>query len=980
MSQPAQSSSPTPLSSIERSAHACHDQVTAEHQRLLADERRTANWKRWGPYLSERQWGTVREDYSTAGETWRHFPHDHARSRAYRWGEDGLLGITDRQCRICFSWAMWNGKDPILKERLFGLTGPEGNHGEDVKELYYYLDSTPTHSYMRALYKYPQSEYPYDRLVSESQERDRLQAEYEIEDTGIFSQQRYFDFHVTYAKQSANHLLIQADVVNRGDQAAVLHVLPTAWFRNTWTWPTRHERHWDRPTLSWDTAKNAVRFEHSDLAEAYYLCCDQPVILSNVSSEQINVSDLPIIDDDPAQRNISEALPKANPDDASGPWLFTENETNKARLYGQRSGVKYSKDAFHRYLINGERNAVNREQVGTKATRMMSLVVPAGGVAQIRLRLFAESEMLDSQQNPPAFGPAFSHTLCQRRDEANEFYTARQPVDLPDELRQLQRQSDASLLWTKQFYHYVVTEWLEDDRTEPDGQPANRTLRRNADWPELFNRDIISMPDKWEYPWYAAWDSAFHMIPFAPLDPDFAKRQLILFLREWYMHPNGQLPAYEWALGDVNPPVHAWACWRVFELTRTNECGDTDFLKRVFPKLLLNFTWWVNRKDVRGKNLFSGGFLGLDNIGIFDRSKPLPTGGFLEQADGTAWMAFYCRNMLTMSLQLAIEHQGYGDVASKFFEHYVGIAEAMNTADGRGLWDEEDGFYYDHLLHDGQAIPLKVRSIVGLLPLLAVQVIQDRTLEDLPGFSRRMNWFLDYHQDLHLRMTYLERESSVQDTIRDEPLAIGATVKSNGEKSKTPPAHQTRLLAIPSQERLKRLLTYMLDENEFLSPFGIRSLSKFHEAHPYTFSANNVEHRVAYVPGESDSFMFGGNSNWRGPVWLPLNYLIIEALEKYHQFYGNSLKVECPVGSGVMMTLGQVAVELQNRLLKLFMFNQQGVRPSQPTDTKFADDPHFKQLMLFHEYFHAETGLGLGASHQTGWTSLISRIIDRTAR
>lgn len=940
---------PTPLSSIQKSSQASSQHLTAEHCRLEADDERVENWKRWGPYLSERQWGTVREDYSTAGETWRYFPHDHARSRAYRWGEDGLLGISDRQCRICFGWALWNQNDPILKERLFGLTGPEGNHGEDVKELYYYLDSTPTHSFMRALYKYPQAEYPYRRLVAESQERNRLQPEYEIEDTGLFDNQNYFDFHVTYAKQSPNHLLIQADVVNRSDRPAPLHLMPTVWFRNTWTWPTRHERHWDKPVMRWSDRSQSVELQHSDLAERFYLTCDQPMLLKGIDADQAMPEQLPVYADRDQQGQAVELPAGLNEEMETMPWLFTENETNQARLFGHRSQTNYTKDAFHRYVINSESNAVNPMQEGTKAARLLPLMVPAGGVVQVRLRLFAESE----KENGDQFGDAFSDMLQLRHQEADQFYDARQPDELDEQTRAIQRQSDAGLLWTKQFYHYVVTEWLENDATEPEGLPANRSLRRNSEWPQLFNRDIISMPDKWEYPWYAAWDLAFHMIPMAALDPTFAKRQLILFLREWYMHPNGQLPAYEWALSDVNPPVHAWACWRVFELSRSDDMGDIDFLKRVFQKLLLNFTWWVNRKDIRGKNLFSGGFLGLDNIGIFDRSKPLPTGGFLEQADGTAWMAFYCRNMLTMALHLGIEHQAYGDVASKFFEHYVGIAEAMNTADGRGLWDEEDGFYYDHLLHDGHAVPLKVRSIVGLIPLLAVQVLQDRSLEDLPGFSRRMNWFLDYHEDLPGRMTYLERSTG---------------------------AGQTRLLAVPSQDRLKRLLNYMLDENEFLGPYGIRSLSRFHEEHPYTFNVDGQEHRVAYVPGESDSWMFGGNSNWRGPIWFPLNFLIVEALDRYHQFYGDSMKVECPVGSGKLMTLGEVANEIQRRLLRLFVSDEEGIRPSQQdTDRRFESDPSFRGLSLFHEYFHAETGQGLGASHQTGWTSLISRIIDRMA-
>lgn len=943
MSDPIHRDSATPLESISRSSIACHHPTTAEHLRLSADAARQANWKRWGPYLAERQWGTVREDYSSNGEPWHHFPHDHARSRAYRWGEDGLLGISDRQCRICFAWGLWNQQDPILKERLFGLTGPEGNHGEDVKELYYYLDSTPTHSYMRALYKYPQSVFPYEGLIQGSKTRSRSETEYEIEDTGVFTNGAYFDFHVTYAKQSDDHVLIQADIVNRGREAAPLHILPTVWFRNTWTWPTKSEREWERPRLFYRADLDGIVLQHDQLREAYALRCGTPEFLGPI--DQLQFSELPV---QPARAEgvVGNSMDHFPTGSAESGWLFTENETNRQRLYKYPNAGPWVKDGFHERVIHGREQAVSPHAQGTKAARWAKVIIPPGEAVRLRLRLGPIQEVQNAD-----FCESFSQVLADRKQEADEFFAARQPANATDEVRQIQRQADAGLLWTKQFYHFVTEEWLENDHTEPAGHPARRTVRRNAEWPQLYNRDIISMPDKWEYPWYAAWDLAFHTLPLANLDPQFAKQQLLLFLREWYMHTNGQLPAYEWAFSDVNPPVHAWACWKVFELTRQDECGDLDFLKHCFMKLLLNFTWWVNRKDPRGNNLFSGGFLGLDNIGVFDRSKPLPTGGFLEQADGTAWMAFYCRNMLTISLHLGMRHSSFSDMASKFFEHYMGIAEVMNLADGRGLWDEQDGFYYDHLLKDGQATPLRVRSIVGLLPLISVQVIHDHALQQLRGFRKRMQWFLDYHENVGQRMTYLE----------------GGDEKHGG----------MRLLAIPSAERLKRLLNYMLDENEFLSPFGIRSLSRYHEKHPYLYHVGAHTHRVDYLPGESDSGMFGGNSNWRGPIWFPLNYLLIEALERYHQFYGDTFKTECPVGSGQYLSLGEVATELRRRMLRLFTANEKGTRPSQPTDRLFPQNPAFRELTLFHEYFHADTGKGLGASHQTGWTALISQLIDQ---
>lgn len=954
----------TPLDSICRPAIACHQHATQEHARLVEDYNRSRNWKRWGPYLSERQWGTVREDYSVQGDTWQYFPHDQARSRAYRWGEDGLLGISDRQCRLCFAWALWNERDPILKERLFGLTGPEGNHAEDVKELYYYLDSTPTHSYMRALYKYPQAEFPYAELVQESQSRSRVEPEFELEDAGVFAENAYFDMHVTYAKQSPDDILIQADIVNRGSRPAPLHVLPTVWFRNSWTWPTRTERHWGRPLATWDNDAAAVRLEHDQLAEPFFLQVGPPEFLAAVGDTPYEeLAFLPATKDTstghswstPAVGLTGESTAGVTGESTGGTtagvaggsaWLFTENETNRQRLYDQPNPTPCVKDGFHQRVIEGQQETVAEEAQGTKAACWHKFEIPAGAGVRLRLRL-------TNAATPPAgdFGAGFAQVLAERRGEADEFYRARQPLEASAEVRSIQRQADAGLLWSKQFYYFVTQEWLEDARSEATGEPLKRSLRRNEDWPQLFNRDIISMPDKWEYPWYAAWDLAFHTLPLANLDPNFSKEQLLLFLREWYLHSNGQLPAYEWALSDVNPPVHAWACWKVFELSRQDEQGDVDFLKRCYSKLLLNFTWWVNRKDTRGKNLFSGGFLGLDNIGVFDRSKPLPTGGYLEQADGTAWMAFFCRNMLTMSLHLGTTHPTYSDMASKFFEHYMAIAEAMNLADGRGLWDEQDGFYYDHLLKDGHAIPLKVRSIVGLLPLISVQVLQDQALRQLTGFKKRMQWFLDYHQHIGQRMTYLERGDQQHGHMR--------------------------LLAIPSADRLKRLLRYMLDEQEFLSPYGIRSLSRYHEKHPYQYHVNGHTHQVSYLPGESDSGMFGGNSNWRGPIWFPLNYLLIEALDRYHQFYGDSFRTECPVGSGQWLTLGEVATELRRRLLQLFRPNAAGQRPSQPTERVLPQDPTLAQLTLFHEYFHAETGQGLGASHQTGWTALISQIIDQ---
>jgi hypothetical protein len=885
--------------------------ATAEGRRLAEAHARAANWQRWGPYLSERQWGTVREDYSADGDAWDYFPHDAARSRAYRWGEDGLLGICDRECRLCFALALWNGRDPILKERLFGLSGPQGNHGEDVKECYFYLDSTPTHSYMKALYKYPQAEFPYARLVEENGRRSRSDPELELIDTGIFDGGRYFDVTAEYAKAAPDDILIRLTVGNRGPEPARLHLLPTLWFRNTWSWGGTHEVGDGKPSLE-RAPDGGVLATHATLGRFRLV-----------------------------------AAP--GPSGAEPPWLFTENETNAERLFGSPDPAPYVKDAFHDYVVAGRAGAVNPQGVGTKAAAHYVLDLAAGAEVVVRLRLFPDAQ-------PPAqpFGAGFGRTFGQRQREADRFYAARIPACLPDEERRVARQAYAGLLWTKQFYNYVVRVWLDGDPDQPP-PPPERKAGRNADWGHLYNRDVISMPDKWEYPWYAAWDHAFHMLPFARLDPEFAKAQLILFQREWYMHPNGQVPAYEWALGDVNPPVHAWAAWRVYKMTGPRGNRDRLFLERTFQKLLLGFTWWVNRKDVAGKNLFSGGFLGLDNIGIFDRSQPLPNGGRLEQADGTAWVAYFCGTLLSMALELAVQDPAYEDVASKFFEHFVAIADAINTLGGSGLWDEQDGFYYDRMHVNGQVIPLRIRSMVGIIPLFAAEVLEDDHIANLPGFRKRMDWFLKYRQDLARHIAYMEHDC----------------------EEGTPHGH--RLLALPSQERLVRVLRYVLDENEFLSPYGVRSLSRFHREHPFVCRYGGSGQRVAYEPAESTTAMFGGNSNWRGPVWMPVNFLLIEALQRYHHFYGDGFTVECPTGSGRRLTLAEVAREIAARLVRLFLPNADGRRPYHGADARFAADPHWRDLVLFYEYFDGDNGRGLGASHQTGWTALAARLLEEFA-
>src|SRR5262245_44151094 len=881
--------------------------MTREELRLQECQERTAHWKRWGPYLAERQWGTVREDYSAHGTAWDYFPHDHARSRAYRWGEDGLLGLCDRKGRIAFALALWNGRDPILKERLFGLTGTEGNHGEDVKELYFYLDSTPTHSYLCSLYKYPQAEFPYRWLVEENRRRGRDEPEFELEHTEVFDGRRYFDVLAEYAKASPDDLLVRISVANRGPEPARLDVLPTLWFRNTWAWGRTGEGYGTRPSRR-TAGCGAIAAEHAELGR-FRLAIE------------------------PGPDGVPPAL------------LFTENESNAERLWGVPNRTPHVKDAFHRCVVEGDARAVNPAAEGTKAAAHYCLEVPAGGSVRLRLRLAAESEA-----GAAPFGPGFDEVFAARVREADEFWAATLPAGLSEAERRTLRQGYAGLLHSKQFYHYVVKDWLEGDPSEP-APPPERRMRRNHDWIHLYNRDVISMPDKWEYPWYAAWDLACHMIPFAKIDPQFAKQQLLLFLREWYMHPNGQIPAYEWSFSDVNPPLHAWAVWRVYKIEAPTGKRDHEFLRRAFDKLVMNFTWWVNRKDPEGQHLFSGGFLGLDNIGVFDRSQALPTGGHLKQADGTAWMAFYCATMLAIALELAGEDPVYEDMASKFFEHFVAIVDAINALGGTGLWDEADGFYYDQLYADGQHVPLRTRSLVGLIPLLAVEVLEDETIEALPGFRKRMEWFLANRADLARHVALCACDE-----------------------------HGQRLLAVPSEQRLVRVLRYLLDEDEFLSPYGIRSVSRVHAEHPFTFRVAGHEHRVDYVPGESTTGLFGGNSNWRGPIWFPINYLLVEALERYAHFYGDRLLVECPTGSGRRVTLDRAARAIAGRLARIFLADERGMRPWHGSDSRWAQDPHWRELTLFHEYFHGDTGRGLGASHQTGWTALAVRLLEDLAR
>jgi hypothetical protein len=905
--------------------------LTTEDHRLEEARQRKKHWKRWGPYLSERQWGTVREDYSANGTAWEYFPFQDAHARTYRWGEDGIGGICDRHQNICFALALWNGKDPILKERLFGLTGNQGNHGEDVKECYFYLDSTPTHSYMRMLYKYPQAEFPYLRLLEENQRRGRTQPEFELLDTGVFEDNRYFDVFVEYAKTDVEDILIKITAWNHGAEAAPLHLLPTVWFRNTWSWGKDLRRPAARRAP--DTPGSlCTELEHWQYGKRWLLSAGNPEL------------------------------------------LFTENETNYEKIFKYRNRTPYVKDGFHNYLIHGNKATVNPQHSGTKMAAHYPLNIGPGESLTIKLRLTdldplggmdSNSPMVGTitgpahQERAPGvpgtndFGDGYEAIFALRQKEASEFYESRISKDLSEDARHVMRQAYAGMLWCKQFYHYDVYTWLEGDPAGPE-PPPERLHGRNKDWTHLYNDDIISMPDKWEYPWYAAWDLAFHCIPLAMIDPDYAKDQLILLLREWYMHPNGQLPAYEWAFSDVNPPVHAWAAWRVYKIERRMRgVADRSFLEKIFHKLLLNFTWWVNRKDPDGHNIFQGGFLGLDNIGVFDRSAPLPTGGHLEQSDGTSWMGMYCLNMLAIALELAKDDQAYEDVASKFFEHFVYIARAMNDMgpSGRSLWDNEDGFYYD-LLHlpNGDEHFLKIRSMVGLIPLFAVETLEPEIVDRLPGFKRRMQWFIDNHPDVpeHIEMT--------------QRSARGVR----------------RQLSLANRKQIKRMLNRMLDESEFLSPHGVRALSRYHLDHPYEVQVNGHINRVDYEPAESTTGVFGGNSNWRGPIWFPVNFLLIESLQKYHHYYGEDFKVECPTHSGNEQDLWQVSKEISRRLTRIFLRGKDGKRPFAGGQELFNSDPNWRDLILFYEYFHGDNGAGLGANHQTGWTGLVAKLLEQS--
>jgi hypothetical protein len=844
----------------------------------------------------------VREDYSPHGDAWGYFPHDHARSRAYRWGEDGLLGLCDNHQRLCFALALWNERDPILKERLFGLAGPQGNHGEDVKELYFYLDGTPTHSYMRAAYKYPQAEFPYQRLVEENARRGRGEPEFELLDTGIFEGDRYFDVEVEYAKAAIDDLLIRIAVVNRAPERAPLHVLPTLWFRNTWAWSAGAPR----PRLAAEAGRPgwaAARAEHPTLG-------------------------------------VYRLYAPGAPD-----LLFTENETNRQRLFNLENPGRFVKDAFHEHLVNRRSGAVNPAREGTKMAVHHPLTLGPGESAVIRLRLAAR------EPDGPPLAEQFEEMLTRRRREADAFYASVIPARLDPEARLVMRQALAGLLWSKQWYHYDVARWLEGDPTQP-APPPERRAGRNRGWRHLYNEDVVSVPDKWEYPWYASWDLGFHAVALALVDPDDAKDQLILFLREWYMHPDGQTPAYEWALGDVNPPVLPWAALRVHEIEKAARggAGDLAFLKRVFHKFLLTFTWWVNRKDPGSKNVFEGGFLGLDNIGVFDRSAPLPTGGTMEQSDGTAWMGMFCLTMLNIAATLALDDPAYEDIASKFFEHFVYISHAMNDMAGEGiaLWDAEDGFFYDViLLPDRRTVPVRVRSMVGLVPLIAVTTLEPAVMRRLPRFARRMAWFLDNRPSLREQVT----------------------------RHETPDGQVRWLLSLVSGVRLERILARMLDEEEFLSPFGIRSLSAAHRGRPFALTLDGHTYSVDYEPAESTTGLFGGNSNWRGPVWFPLNFLLIRALQHFDTFYGDRFQVECPAGTGRLMPLGEVARELSSRLIRLFLPGPEGHRPAHGRADRFHVDPRWRDLILFYEYFDGDTGAGLGASHQTGWTALVAKLL-----
>jgi len=883
--------------------------TTHEDHRLHETQNGKINWKKWGPYLSERAWGTVREDYSPYGNFWEFFPHDHARSRVYRWNEDGLAGISDDEQRLCFALTLWNGQDAILKERLFGLTNPEGNHGEDVKEYYFYLDSTPTHSYMKMLYKYPQRAFPYADLVETNRQRGKQQLEYELVDTGIFDENRYFDVFIEYAKADADEILIRITAFNRGPAVADLYLLPTLWFRNTWIWGWEHDKI-PRPSMKEiSSEKNVKWIEISHATLGKYLFVSEGV----------------------------EAL------------LFTENETNTERLFGSPNATPYVKDAFHQYVVYGRNEAVNPQGVGTKAAALFHRQIGVGESVTVRLRLMRDDLSEDLRETPFA---SFDEIFVKRQSEADEFYADLQPSTLSEDERNVQRQAFAGMLWSKQYYHYNIEEWLHGDPAQPAPVPA-RKKGRNHEWRHLNPNDIISMPDKWEYPWFAAWDLAFQCIPLALVDPEFAKKQLLLLGHEWYQHPNGQVPAYEGALGDVNPPVLAWAAWRVYKIDkRQRREGDRSFLERMFHKLMLNFTWWVNRKDAEGLNVFQGGFLGLDNIGLFDRSRPLPTGGHIEQSDGTSWMGMFCLNMLAISLELAVHNSVYEDIALKFFEHFLFIAEAMNNIAGEdiSLWDDEDEFFYDVLhLENGENIPLKIRSMVGLIPLFAVTTIEPSLLDKVPQFKHHLEWFLEHRPDL-------------------------ASLVSHWQ---VPKMGSRRLLAILRGHRMKRVLYRMLDENEFLSPYGIRALSRIYADQPYALGVEGATYTVGYQPAESDSGLFGGNSNWRGPIWFPVNFLIVESIQQFHHYYSDDFLVECPTHSGNKISLNQIADELSQRMINIFLRDANGRRAVFGGNETFQNDMHWRDYIPFHEYFHGENGAGIGASHQTGWTGIVAKLIQQ---
>jgi hypothetical protein len=882
--------------------------MTSERDRLHEAQEGVFPWKEWGPYLSERQWGTVREDYSEGGDAWNYFTHDQARSRAYRWGEDGLAGISDRHQRLCFALALWNGKDPILKERLFGLTNSEGNYGEDVKEYYFYLDSTPTHSYMKYLYKYPQAPFPYADLVQTNRSRSKQDLEYELLDTGVFDQDRYFDVFVEYAKESPEDILIRIAVHNRGPEPAEVHVLPTLWFRNLWSWSIGGDRPVLRKTSDSETYATIAESDPA-LGEFYLYCQGAP------------------------------------------PLLFTENETNAQRIFGVPNRLPYVKDGINNCVVQGQQHAVNPEQTGTKAAPHYRHLIDPGCqfVVHLRLTSVKPTDLARAYGNPGPFGVHFDEVVRARLQEADEFYAGVTPPDLDADAANVMRQALAGMMWTKQFYLYDVDKWLEERGSDPF-KPTRKLAPRNEQWHHMYNGDVISMPDKWEYPWYAAWDLAFHVLALTLVDPDFGKQQLKLMLRERYMHPNGQIPAYEWNFGDVNPPVHAWSTIFTYRLEKAQSgAGDREWLKSCFQKLLMNFTWWVNRKDRTGRNVFEGGFLGLDNIGVFDRSAPLPTGGYLEQADGTAWMALFCQNMLEIAVELAKTDSDYQDMALKFCEHFVWIASAMaHLGQDTGMWDEADGFFYDVLrLPDGRAQRLKVRSMVGLLPLCAATTFDSRLLAENPELADRFHGFLAARPELYAAI--------------HDPTRIGVAGR--------------RLASILDEKKLRRVLAKMLDENEFLSSYGIRSLSRYHAEHPYATHAGGQEYRLAYLPAESDSGMFGGNSNWRGPIWMPVNALLIRALLQYYFYFGDEFTVECPTGSGREMNLYQVAEEIARRLGSIFLRDQAGRRPVYGGARKFQEDLHWRDCLLFYEYFHGDNGAGLGASHQTGWTGIIARTL-----